>query len=60
MRIHATRFELWCGFDYAGHDLPGCGPAAVAELEQPDERPPGRPAGGEERVAGQGPLTGRA
>ena len=31
---HPTRFELWCGFDYTGHDQPGYGPAAVAELER--------------------------
>lgn len=31
---HPTRFELWCGFDYSGHDQPGYGPAAVAELER--------------------------
>jgi len=29
-----TRFEVWCGFDYAGFDQPGYGPAAVAELER--------------------------
>ena len=27
-------FELWCGFDYAGYDKPGFGPAAVKELER--------------------------
>ncbi len=31
---HPDRFELWCGFDYAGFDQPGFGPAAVAELER--------------------------
>jgi predicted TIM-barrel fold metal-dependent hydrolase len=31
---HPTRFELWCGFDYTGHDQPGYGRAAVAELER--------------------------
>ena len=31
---HPTRFELWCGFDYTGHDQPGYGKAAVAELER--------------------------
>jgi uncharacterized protein len=31
---HPGRFELWCGFDYAGFDQPGYGPAAVAELER--------------------------
>ena len=31
---HPDRFELWCGFDYTGHDQPGFGPAAVAELDR--------------------------
>ena len=31
---HPDRFELWCGFDYTGHDQPGYGPAAVAELDR--------------------------
>src|SRR5271165_3288826 len=28
------RFSVWCGLDYTGYDLPGYGPAAVAELER--------------------------
>jgi uncharacterized protein len=28
------RFELWCGFDFTGHDKPGFGPAALRELER--------------------------
>jgi predicted TIM-barrel fold metal-dependent hydrolase len=31
---YPDRFEVWCGFDYAGYDKPGYGPAAVAELER--------------------------
>ena len=31
---YPDRFELWCGFDYTGHDQPGFGPAAVAELDR--------------------------
>ncbi len=31
---YPDRFELWCGFDYAGYDKPGFGPAAVKELER--------------------------
>lgn len=31
---YPDRFELWCGFDYAGIDKPGYGPAAVKELER--------------------------
>ena len=31
---HPERFEMWCGFDFAGYDKPGFGPAAVKELER--------------------------
>jgi uncharacterized protein len=31
---YPDRFEMWCGFDFAGHDKPGFGPAAVKELER--------------------------
>jgi predicted TIM-barrel fold metal-dependent hydrolase len=31
---HPERFELWCGFDFAGYDKPGFGVAAVKELER--------------------------
>ena len=31
---YPDRFDIWCGFDYSGHDKPGFGPAAVAELER--------------------------
>ncbi len=31
---HPERFEMWCGFDFAGFDKPGFGPAAVKELER--------------------------
>lgn len=31
---YPNRFELWCGFDYTGYDLPGFGASAVAELER--------------------------
>jgi predicted TIM-barrel fold metal-dependent hydrolase len=31
---YPERFELWCGFDFAGYDKPGFGPAAVKELER--------------------------
>ena len=31
---YPTRFEIWCGFDTAGYDQPGYGPAAVRELER--------------------------
>jgi predicted TIM-barrel fold metal-dependent hydrolase len=31
---HPERFEVWCGFDFAGFDKPGFGPAALKELER--------------------------
>lgn len=31
---YPDRFQLWCGFDYAGYDKPDFGPAAVKELER--------------------------
>jgi len=31
---YPERFELWCGFDFAGYDKPGFGPAALRELER--------------------------
>jgi len=31
---YPKRFEVWCGLDYSGHDQPGFGPGAVAELER--------------------------
>jgi predicted TIM-barrel fold metal-dependent hydrolase len=31
---YPDRFEMWCGFDFSGHDKPGFGPAAVKELER--------------------------
>ncbi|HEY6339239.1 MAG TPA: amidohydrolase family protein [Candidatus Sulfotelmatobacter sp.] len=31
---YPDRFELWCGFDFAGYNEPGFGPAAIRELER--------------------------
>jgi len=31
---YPERFEIWCGFDFAGYDKPGFGPGAVKELER--------------------------
>jgi uncharacterized protein len=31
---YPERFEMWCGFDFAGYDKPGFGAAAVKELER--------------------------
>jgi len=55
---HPTRFELWCGLDYAGHDQPGYGPAAVAELERCARK--GAKGVGEEGDKGLGMDFGRA
>lgn len=55
---HPTRFELWCGLDYSGHDQPGYGPAAVAELERCVRK--GAKGVGEEGDKGLGMDFGRA
>ena len=55
---YPTRFELWCGLDYAGHDQPGYGPAAVAELERCVRK--GAKGVGEEGDKGLGMDFGRA
>jgi len=55
---HPTRFELWCGLDYTGHDQPGYGPAAVAELERCVRK--GAKGVGEEGDKGLGMDFGRA
>jgi predicted TIM-barrel fold metal-dependent hydrolase len=55
---YPTRFELWCGLDYAGHDQPGYGPAAVAELERCVRK--GARGVGEEGDKGLGMDFGRA
>ena len=31
---YKDRFEIWCGFDYTGHDHPGWEKHAIAELER--------------------------
>ena len=31
---YPERFEIWCGFDFAGYDKPGFGRAALKELER--------------------------
>src|SRR5579863_3624013 len=31
---YPERFEVWCGFDFAGYDKAGFGPAALKELER--------------------------
>jgi predicted TIM-barrel fold metal-dependent hydrolase len=55
---YPARFELWCGLDYAGHDQPGYGPAAIAELERCVRK--GAKGVGEEGDKGLGMDFGRA
>ena len=55
---HPTKFELWCGLDYAGYDQPDYGPAAVAELERCVRK--GAKGVGEEGDKGLGMDFGRA
>ena len=55
---HPDRFELWCGFDYTGHDQPGFGPAAVAELDRCFRK--GAKGVGEEGDKGLGMGFGKA
>jgi predicted TIM-barrel fold metal-dependent hydrolase len=35
---YKNRFEIWCGFDYTGHEKPGWEKHAVAELERCNKR----------------------
>ena len=55
---HSDRFELWCGFDYTGHDQPGFGPAAVAEFDRCVRK--GAKGVGEEGDKGLGMGFGKA
>jgi hypothetical protein len=32
---YPQRFQVWCGLNFTGHDKPGLGPAAIAEIELP-------------------------
>lgn len=55
---YPSRFQLWCGFDYAGYDKPGYGPNAVKELERCVKR--GARGVGEEGDKGKGLGWGKA
>ena len=54
---YPDRFEMWCGFDYAGYDKPGFGAAAVRELERCHQA--GARGVGELHDKGQGMASGR-
>lgn len=55
---HSERFEMWCGFDLAGYDKPGFGPAAVKELERCKQA--GARGVGEIHDKGKGLVSGQA
>ncbi len=55
---HPERFEMWCGFDLAGFDKPGFGPAAVKELERCKQA--GARGVGEIHDKGQGLRSGKS
>ena len=55
---HPDRFEMWCGFDFAGYDKPGFGPSAVKELERCKQA--GARGVGEIHDKGQGLRSGKS
>jgi len=55
---HPERFEMWCGFDFAGYDKPNFGAAAVKELERC--RQAGARGGGEIYDKGKGLRSGKS
>jgi len=55
---YPERFEIWCGFDFAGHDKPGFGPAAVKELQRCREA--GARGVGEIHDKGKGLRSGKS
>ena len=55
---YPARFELWCGFDFAGYNNPGFGPAAVKELERCHDK--GARGIGEIHDKGQGLRSGKS
>jgi predicted TIM-barrel fold metal-dependent hydrolase len=55
---HAERFEMWCGFDFAGYDKPGFGPASAKELERCKQA--GARGVGEIHDKGKGLISGKS
>jgi len=55
---HPERFEMWCGFDLAGYDKPGFGPAAIKELERCKQA--GARGVGEIHDKGKGLISGKS
>src|SRR5271169_1643695 len=55
---YPERFETWCGFDFAGYDKAGFGPAAAKELERCKQA--GARGVGEIHDKGQGLRSGKS
>jgi predicted TIM-barrel fold metal-dependent hydrolase len=55
---YPARFEVWCGFDFAGYDQPGFGPAALRELERCHQA--GARGVGELHDKGRGMASGKS
>jgi len=55
---YPARFEVWCGFDFAGYDQPGFGPAAIRELERCHQA--GARGVGELHDKGSGMVSGKS
>jgi uncharacterized protein len=55
---YPDRFELWCGFDFAGYDRPGFGAATIQELERCYQA--GARGVGELHDKGQGMASGKS
>ena len=55
---YPERFEMWCGFDFSGHDKPAFGPAAVKELKRCREA--GARGVGEIHDKGKGLRSGKS
>jgi predicted TIM-barrel fold metal-dependent hydrolase len=55
---YPARFEVWCGFDFAGYDQPGFGPAAIRELERCHQA--GARGVGELHDKGRGMVSGKS
>jgi predicted TIM-barrel fold metal-dependent hydrolase len=55
---HPERFEMWCGFDFAGYDKPGFPAAAVKELERCHQA--GARGVGEIHDKGKGQRSGKS
>ena len=55
---YPARFEVWCGFDFAGYDQPGFGPAAIRELERCHQA--GARGVGELHDKGRGMASGKS